>query len=131
MRSVTQHIPESVLDLFQQPVLAHLATVMPDGTPQVTPVWVDFDGTHILVNTAKGRQKEINMRSRPQVGLDIVDPANPWHWISVRGKITEEGALEHANKLTKKYTGNDTYQNLQPGEVRVICKITPERVIAR
>ena len=129
-----QHIPENALDLFQKPILAHLATVMPDGTPQVTPVWVDFDGTSILVNTARGRQKELNMQKRPQVGLDIVDPANAWHWLSVRGtiaEITEEGALEHANKLTKKYTGKDTYQNLQPGEVRVICKITPERVIAR
>ena len=129
-----QHIPENALDLFQKPILAHLATVMPDGTPQVTPVWVDFDGTSILVNTARGRQKELNMQKRPQVGLDIVDPANAWHWLSVRGtiaEITEEGALEHANKLTKKYTGKDTYQNLQPGEVRVICKITPERVITR
>ncbi len=131
---MSQSIPESALDLFQKPVLAHLATVMPDGTPQVTPVWVDFDGTSILVNTARGRRKELNMQQRPRVGLDIVDSTNPWHWLSVRGtiaEITEEGALEHAHKLTKKYTGRDTYQNLQPGEVRVICKITPERVIAR
>ncbi len=131
---MSQPIPESALDLFQKPILAHLATVMPDGTPQVTPVWIDFDGTSILVNTARGRRKELNMQQRPQVGLDIVDPTNPWRWLSVRGtiaEITEEGALEHANKLTKKYTGRDTYQNLQPGEVRVICKITPERVIVR
>jgi PPOX class probable F420-dependent enzyme len=127
-------MPENALDLFQKPLLAHLATVMPDGTPQVTPVWVDFDGTYILVNTSRGRRKELNMQERPQVGLDIVDPASPFHWLSVRGKIaeiTEEGALEHINRLSKKYTGNPTYQNLQPGEVRVICKIIPERIIAR
>ena len=131
---MAQSIPENALDLFQKPVLAHLATVMPDGTPQVTPVWVDFDGTYVIVNTSRGRQKELNMRKRPQVGLDIVDPTNAGHWISVRGKIAaiiEEGALEHANKLTMKYMGKETYPNLRPGEVRVICKITPERVIAQ
>lgn len=131
---MSQQIPETVLDLFEKPILAHLATVMPDGTPQVTPVWVDFDGTYILVNTAQGRRKELNLRARPLVGLDIVDPANAYHWLSVRGKvaeITEEGAIAHINKLAKKYTGNDRYQNFQPGEVRVICKITPERVITR
>ncbi len=131
---MAERIPDSVLDLFQKPVLAHLATVMPDGTPQVTPVWVDFDGTHILVNTSRGRRKELNMAKQPKVGLDIVDSANPWHWLSVRGhveEITEEGALDHINKLSKKYTGQDKYGRLQPGEVRVICKIVPERVIAQ
>jgi PPOX class probable F420-dependent enzyme len=131
---MSQPIPENALDLFQKPILAHLATVMPDGTPQVTPVWVDFDGTYILINTSRGRRKELNLRARPQVGVEIIDPANNYHWLSVRGKvaeITEEGALAHINKLAKKYTGNDQYQNLQPGEVRVICKITPERVIVR
>lgn len=131
---MAQQIPESVLDLFEKPILAHLATVMPDGTPQVTPVWVDFDGTHILVNTAKGRRKELNLQARPLVGLDIIDPANNYHWLSVRGRvveITEEGAIAHINKLAKKYTGNDQYQNFRPDEVRVICKIIPERVIIR
>lgn len=131
---MAQQIPENALDLFEKPILAHLATVMPDGTPQVTPVWVDFDGTYILVNTSKGRRKELNLQARPLVGLDIIDPANNYHWLSVRGKvaeITEEGAVEHINKLAKKYTGNAQYQKFQPGEVRVICKITPERVIVR
>lgn len=131
---MTEQIPEKSLDLLQKPVLAHLATIMPDGTPQVTPVWVDYDGTSILVNTSRGRRKELNMRQRKQVGLDIVDPANPWHWLSIRGhivEITEEGANDHINKLSKKYTGNETYQRLAPGEVRVICKIQPDRVIAQ
>ena len=131
---MAQQIPEKALDLFQKPALAHIATLMPDGTPQVTPVWVDFDGTYVRINTSKGRRKEINMEHRPQVGLDIVDPANPFHWLSIRGhiaEITEEGANDHINKLSAKYTGNPQYQNFQPGETRVICKITPDRVIAQ
>lgn len=70
---------------------------MPDGTTHVTPVWVDYDGVSILINTVRGRRKERNMRQRPQVGLTIVDPANPWHWLSIRGRVvatTEEGAQE-------------------------------------
>ncbi len=130
---MAERVPENALDLFQKPALAHLATVMPDGTPQVTPVWVDFDGTHVLVNTSKGRRKELNMEKQPKVGLDIVDPANPWHWISIRGhvaEITEEGANAHIDRMSKKYTGQDKYGFHQPGEVRVICKILPDRVIA-
>src|SRR5215472_12637614 len=102
---MAEQIPQNALDLFQKPALANLATIMPDGTPQVTPVWVDFDGTHILVNTARGRRKVENMQQHPKVGLDIVDPANPWHWLSIRGKIeeiTENGAVEHLDKLSKK-----------------------------
>ncbi|GAC1506174.1 MAG: PPOX class F420-dependent oxidoreductase [Ktedonobacteraceae bacterium] len=130
---MSEQIPEKALDLFQKPLLAHLATIMPDGTPQVTPVWVDFDGTHILVNTSKGRRKTLNMEKEPKVGLDIVDSANPFHWLSVRGhiaEITEQGANEHIDRMAKKYTGEDKYGFHQPGEVRVICKIVPERVIA-
>ena len=125
------HIPEQALDLFHKPALAHLATLMPDNTPEVTPVWIDFDGTYILVNTLKGRQKALNMEKRPQVGLDIVDPTNQWHWLSVRGRvveITEEGANEHIDKMAKKYMGQDTYGFHHPGDVRVICKIQPDLV---
>ena len=131
---MAEQIPQNALDLFQKPALANLATIMPDGTPQVTPVWVDFDGTHILVNTARGRRKVENMQQHPKVGLDIVDPANPWHWLSIRGKIeeiTENGAVEHLDKLSKKYTGNEKYQFAQPGEVRVICRIKPDRVLTQ
>lgn len=131
---MAERIPENALDLFQKPILANLATVMPDGTPQVTPVWVDYDGTYVLVNTAKGRRKALNMDKRPKVGLDLVDPSNPWHWLSVRGRIaeaTEEGADDHIDKLTQKYTGQPKYSFRQPGEVRVIYKIVPERVIAQ
>ena len=124
-------IPDQALELFQKPALAHLATLMPDDTLQVTPVWIDFDGTYILLNTIKGRQKTLNMAKRPQVGLDIVDPTNQWHWLSVRGRvveITEEGANEHIDKMAKKYMDQDKYGFHRPGDVRVICKIQPDLV---
>jgi PPOX class probable F420-dependent enzyme len=124
-------IPEQALDLFQQPALAHLATLMPDGTPHVTPIWIDFDGTYLLVNTLKGRQKELHMQQRPKVGLDIVDLSNPWRWLSVRGQVvemTEEGANEHIDKMAKKYMGQDRYGFHRSGDVRVICKIQPDVV---
>ena len=131
---MSEQIPEKALDLFQKPVLAHLATIMPDGSPQVTPVWVDFDGTHVLINTSKGRRKTLNMEKQPKVGLDIVDNENPFHWLSVRGhiaEITEQGADAHIDKMAKKYVGVDTYPNRQPDDIRVICKIVPDRVIAQ
>jgi PPOX class probable F420-dependent enzyme len=125
-------IPESVLDLFEKPVLANLATVMPDGTPQVTPIWVDFDGTHLLFNTVKGRQKALNMDRNEKVGVDMVASDNAWHWLSVRGRVvevTEEGADAHIDKMMKKYTGQDKYAFAQPGEVRVIYKVLPLKVV--
>ncbi len=131
---MAEKIPQNVHDLFEKPLLAHLATVMPDGTPQVTPVWVDFDGQYILINTSKGRRKTLNMEKQPKVGLDIVDAQNPFHWLSVRGRvveITEEGANAHIDKMAKKYTGEDKYGFHQPGDVRVICKIETDRVIAQ
>ena len=124
-------IPENFHDLFQKKAFAHLATVMKDGTPQVTPVWCDFDGTHVRVNSAKGRIKDKNMRRNPNVALAIQDPDNPYRYIAVRGKvvdITENGADAHIDALAKKYRGVDKYPNRAPGEVRVIYKIIPERV---
>ena len=109
---------------------ASLATVMPDGRPQVTPVWVDYDGEHVLVNTAKGRVKDRNMKRDPRVSLAIIDPDNPYHYVEVRGRvvdITEEGADQHIDKMAKKYLGKDKYPNRQPGEVRVLYKIEPEK----
>jgi len=108
---------EGVRKLFEEANFAHLATVMPDGSPQVTPVWVDYDGTHILVNTAEGRQK-------PRQGSEYA-------FAQVRGRvveITSEGAEEHIDRLAKKYIGQDRYPWRQPGEQRVIFKIAPEHV---
>jgi PPOX class probable F420-dependent enzyme len=122
-------IPQNYLDLFEKKAFASLATLMPDGTPQVTPVWCDFDGTHVLVNSAKGRRKDANMHERPHVALSIQDPDNPYRYLEIRGiveEITEEGAAAHIDKMAKKYLGVDKYPSSRPGEVRVIYKIKPE-----
>lgn len=124
-------IPETFKDLFEKKAFASLATVMPDGQPQVTPVWVDYDGRNVIVNTAKGRVKDRNMRREPKVSLAIIDPENPYRYMEVRGKVTEvteTGADESINHLAKKYLGVDKYPYRQPGEVRVIYRITPEKV---
>lgn len=121
-------IPEKSLDLFQKRAFAQLATLMPDGSPQVTTVWVDYDGQHIVINTVKGHIKDKNMRRDPRVGLDVVDPENPYRHLSVRGRvvdITEQGADAHIDKMAKKYLGKDTYPRRSAGEVRVIYKIDP------
>ncbi len=123
-------IPEQYLDLFEKQAFANLATLMPDGSPQVTPVWCDYDGEHVIVNSAKGRVKDRNMRRNPQVALSILDPKNPYRYLEIRGKvaeITEQGADEHINRMAKKYLNVDTYPYRAPGEVRVIYKIVPER----
>jgi PPOX class probable F420-dependent enzyme len=114
-----------------QKALAHLGTVMPSGAPQVTPVWFDYDGKFFRVNSAKGRVKDKNMRRNPAVALSIVDPANPYRHLSVQGRvveITEQGGDAHIDGLAKKYLGQDRYPYRRAGEVRVIYKITPDRV---
>ncbi|MGH7960504.1 MAG: PPOX class F420-dependent oxidoreductase [Candidatus Binatia bacterium] len=124
-------IPEQYKDLLEKKAFAHLGTLMTDGSPQVTPVWFDYDGTHIRFNSAKGRVKDKNLRNRPQVALSIPDPDNPYRYMQIRGKvtqITEEGADAHIDSLAKKYLGQDTYPFRQPGEERVIYKIVVERV---
>jgi PPOX class probable F420-dependent enzyme len=124
-------IPEQFKDLFTKVAFAHLATLMADGSPQVTPVWCDFDGTHIRVNSAKGRVKDKNMRRNKRVALSIMDPANPYRHLDVQGEIaeiTEQGADAHIDALAKKYLGKDKYPFRAPGEVRVIYKILPSKV---
>ena len=123
-------IPEKFLDLFQKKAFANLATLMADGRPQVTPVWCDFDGTHVLVNTAKGRVKDRNMRNDPRVSLAIMDPENPYRYLEIRGRVvdvSEVGADQHIDKMAKKYLGVEKYPGRQPGEVRVLYKIEPQR----
>ncbi len=123
-------IPEKYQDLFQKKAFASLATLMPDGKPQVTPVWCDFDGKHVLVNSAKGRVKDRNMRRDPRVSMALIDPDNPYRYLQLQGRvveITESGADQHIDRLAKKYLGLDKYPNRQPGEVRVIYKIEPDR----
>lgn len=123
-------IPASHLDLLQQKkAFASLATVNPDGTPQVTPVWFDYDGGALRVNTAKGRVKARNMREGAHVALSIMDPDNPYRYVQVRGRVrrvTEQGAERHIDSLSKKYMGQDSYPFRKPGEVRLIVEIAPE-----
>ena len=124
-------IPEQYLDLFAKKAVANLATVMPDGSPQVTPVWVDYDGVHIRVNSARGRLKDRNMKRNPVVAMSLNDPENPFRYLEVRGRvveITEDGADEHIDALAKKYIDADVYPGRAPGEVRVMYKIEALRV---
>jgi PPOX class probable F420-dependent enzyme len=125
-------IPEAFNDLLtKKKAFANLATVNADGTPQVTPVWFDWDGSRLRINTAKGRVKDKNLRRTPAVALTIMDPDNPYRYIQVKGRVanvTESGADAHIDALSKKYTGQDRYAKRTPGEVRVIFTITPDRV---
>ncbi len=124
-------IPESFMDLFQKKAFAHLATLMPDGSPQVTPVWVDHDGTHVIINSARGRQKDRNMQRNAHVALAIADPDNPYRYLAIRGivdEITRQGADAHIDKMAKKYTGQDKYVRGSPDEVRLLYKIRPIKI---
>lgn len=122
-------IPDSHLDLFKKKAFANLVTLMPDGQPQVTPVWVDYDGRNVVINTAEGRQKDKNLKRDGRVALSIMDPENPYRYLEIRGKVTErtrEGADAHIDAMAKKYLGKDKYPFRRPEEVRVIFKIQPE-----
>ena len=125
-------IPDQYLDLFERPVSVSLATLLSDGTPQVQPVWCSFDGTHLLVNTEKGRQKYRNLSRRRRATILAVDPANDSRWVEIRGEVveeTEKGADEHIDALARRYLGVDKYPWNQPGDVRVIFRIAPQRVV--
>jgi PPOX class probable F420-dependent enzyme len=122
--------PESHKDLLstEKKAYAFLATVQPDGTPQVTPVWFDVDGDKVRINTAKGRVKHRNMQQNAAVALAIMDLSQPYRYLQVRGKVvevTEEGANAHIDSLAKKYLGQDQYPFGRPGEERVIFVIEP------
>jgi len=126
---MSQAIPEKYPDLFTKKAFASLATLMPDGRPQVTPVWCDVEGDLVIVNSAKGRQKDRNLRRDPRVALSITDPENPYRYLELRGRvveITEQGAAAHIDKMAKKYLGVDKYPYSQSGEVRVMYKIQPD-----
>lgn len=115
--------------IIEQPVLAHFATLMRNGSPQVTPVWIDYDGRFILINTEEKRQKTRNLKRDPRVAISIVDPGNAYGRLIIRGRVitmTSEGAWEHIDKLAMKYRGS-AYQRKE-GERRLILKIEPEHV---
>ena len=122
-------IPEQYHDLLNSQALAHLATLMPDGSPQVTPVWFDYDGEHIRINSAVGRQKDRNIRRNPHVAVSIVEADGSERALVVRGvvsEVTTDGALEHIDALARKYRG-DGWTPV-PNQQRVIYKITPQHV---
>lgn len=127
-------IPQEYIDLFQKKAFAHLATLMPDGSPQVTPIWIDYDGEFILFNSALGRQKDRNIRRDNRVAISIQDPDNPYRYLQIRGKvieITEKGADAHIDKLALKYLGVEKYPHRNPDEVRLIYKVKIEHIQKR
>jgi PPOX class probable F420-dependent enzyme len=127
------NIPETYQELLNDRVkaFAFLATLMKDGSPQVTPVWFSWDGEYLLINSAKGRVKDRNMRRDPHVAVAIVDPRDVGRYLQIRGivvEVTTEGAWEHANQLSLKYDGRPWSGS--PDQVRVIYRIKPEHIIA-
>jgi PPOX class probable F420-dependent enzyme len=124
-------LPENWKTILKQPVLVHFTTVMADGSPQASPVWVDVEGDDILINSAVGRVKDKNVRRDPRVAVSAVDPDNAYRALMVRGRvidITTEGAEAQIDALAKKYIGQDTYPWRRPGEVRVTYRIRPEKI---
>jgi PPOX class probable F420-dependent enzyme len=123
-------LPDTVLDLLRAPSTCYLATTMPDGSPQVTQVWVDTDGTDVVINTVEGHQKLRNVRRDPRVALTVSDPAQPGDYVQVRGEvheITTDGAREHIDLLSQKYLGKP-YPMFGGGGERVILRIAPRRI---
>ncbi len=125
-------LPEQARKLLEGKNFVYVATINRDGSPQVTPTWVDTDGKFVFVNTAVGRVKQKNLKRNPNVALAITDQNNPYDFVQIRGKVVEQitgkGADDHIDKMAKKYTGKDKYANRRQGEQRVILKIEPKRV---
>jgi PPOX class probable F420-dependent enzyme len=125
-------LTDAVKRFLEEPHLAHFVTIMRDGSPQVTPVWVDHDGTHVLINTAEGRQKPRNLRRNSWVALSVAPESRPYRWVQIRGRvvdITSEGAGDHIRKLSEKYTGRASYAGRL--DDRIIVKVLPEHITAR
>ncbi len=124
-------ITPSIAKLLEGKNFASFATLTDDGSPHVAPTWVDHEGDVILINTAMGRLKEKNVRKDPRVALSVYDQENPYHMVSIRGKvidITTDGAEDQADKLAKRYFGVDKYPLRSPGEKRILLRIRPERI---
>lgn len=124
-------IPDSHLDILHKKSFAHLATLMPDGSPQNSPVWVDYRDGQILINSALGRRKDKNIDSDRRVAISVTDPDNPYRGLMIRGRVTDittKGADEHIDAMAKKYLGQERYPFRQPGEQRVLYFIEPESV---
>lgn len=128
---VSRELTDSAISLFRGKNFAFIASLMNDGSPHITPVWIDYDGQFFLVNTAEGRTKQKNFERDSRVALSIVDKDNPYNTVTIRGKVVEQtrnGADEHIDKLAKKYLGVDKYPFRAPSEKRIILKIKPDKV---
>ena len=126
-------IPESHADILTKQAFAHFCTLKPDGSPQASPVWVDYVDGKVLINSAEGRRKDKNVKADPRVAISITDPENPYRCLMIRGTVAEvvtEGADAHIDKMAKKYLDKDSYPFRTPDEVRVIYKIDVDRVTA-
>ena len=130
-KGANPHIPAALIDLLEGDALGHLATVRANGTPHVTPLWVDHDGDAVLVNVRLDRVKAANMRERPDVAISIVDPRNPYRYLAITGRVvswSEDGRHEHMNELARRYMKKDSYPWFFEGEQRAIFRIVPTNV---
>ncbi|MFN3653978.1 MAG: PPOX class F420-dependent oxidoreductase [Candidatus Nitrosotenuis sp.] len=128
---ILREITDSAINLFKGKNIAFVASLMNNGSPHVTPVWVDYDGQFLLINTAVGRIKQRNFARDPRVAVSVLDSSNPYNVVSIRGRVVEQtvvGADEHIDKLAKKYLGVDKYPFRTPDEKRIILKIKPENI---
>lgn len=128
---ISREITDSAINLFRGKNFGFIASLMSDGSPQLTPVWIDHDGQFLLVNTAEGRTKQKNFARDPRVAISVIDKNNPYNMVSIRGKVvqqTSDGADEHIDKLAKRYLGVDKYPFRSPDEKRIILKIKPEKI---
>jgi PPOX class probable F420-dependent enzyme len=119
------------IKLFEDKNLAHVATLRTDGSPLVTVTWIDWDGENVVFNTAIGRAKERHLRRHPQAGVEVLDPNDQYHYVSVSGPVELEAgqaAEDHIDKLAKKYLGVDVYPDHHPDRPRIICRVKPEHV---
>lgn len=125
-------LKEAEARMFEEANYAVASVVRDDGCPQQTVVWVDYDGEHVVFNTAEGRYKPKYIRHQGRAGVHVMDPKDPYKWVSIAGpaELTHESADEHIDKMAKKYLGKDSYPWRKQGEQRVIVKITPEHVTA-
>ena len=128
-------LTDAQVEFLRQPYIAEFVTLMKDGSPQISPVWIDTDGEHVLVNTAEGRVKTRNVRRDPRVAVGVYDPENTYSRVlNIRGRVVEitaEGAVDSIDDLSEKYNGVRPYPNHNPAQPRLLLKILPDRIDSR
>jgi PPOX class probable F420-dependent enzyme len=124
-------LDEKAVRLLKGKNFANVATLRKDGSPQVSPIWVDFDGTHVILNSEEKRAKVKNLKRDPRVSISVFDQDNPYSYVQIQGRVVEitpNGGFEGIDKMAQKYMGQDKYPGNSPGDVRVVIKIEPEKV---